>query len=151
MFRGIFAHTVDPKGRVSVPARFRDLILAGNDDRVMITNFRSDKTPCLEVYPFAAWLRLEENVGQQPQFDPKVQAFTKYYISNAQECQVDKQGRILLPPLLRGYARLGDAVMFAGAGQKFQIWDQPSWQEVFQRAEDAIFTDPSAFFEGFKF
>ncbi len=78
MFRGRFAHGVDQKGRVSVPAKFRDLILASNDDRVMVTNFRSKQTPCLDVYPYAAWLRLEERMNQRPQFNPKVQAFTTY-------------------------------------------------------------------------
>lgn len=144
-------HTVDPKGRVSVPARFRDLILASNEDRVMITNFRAEKTPCLDIYPYPAWLRLEEAVAQQPQFDPKVQAFTHYYISSAQECQVDKQGRILLPPILRSYAKLGESVVVSGAGAKFQVFDQASWQVVFDRSEEAIFSDPGSFFDGIKF
>ena len=144
-------HTVDPKGRVSVPARFRDLILASNEDRVMITNFRAEKTPCLDIYPYPAWLRLEESVAQQPQFDPKVQAFTLYYISSAQECQVDKQGRILLPPILRSYAKLGESVVVSGAGAKFQVFDQASWQVVFERSEEAIFNDPGSFFDGIKF
>jgi MraZ protein len=94
---------------------------------------------------------LEDTIGQQPQFDPKVQAFTHYYISQAQECQVDKQGRILLPPLLREYARLRDTAMFTGAGPRFQIWDQRAWQEVHERSEALIFDDANAFFTGFKF
>jgi MraZ protein len=151
MFRGSFAHTVDPKGRVSVPAKFRDLIFASNDDRVVITNFRSESTPCLDVHPYPAWLRLEERMNQRPQFNPKVQAFTHYYISNAQECQVDKQGRILLPPLLRGYAQLGDTVMFTGVGSKFQVWDHQAWKQVFDRSESAIFEDAKGFFSDFEF
>ena len=150
MFRGRFAHGVDQKGRVSVPAKFRDLIFASNDDRVMVTNFRSKQTPCLDVYPYAAWLRLEERMNQRPQFNPKVQAFTTYYISNAQECSVDKQGRLLLPPLLREYAQLGDTAMVTGAGQKFQVWDQKAWQQVFAQAESMIFDDPE-FFTDFEF
>lgn len=151
MFRGSFAHTVDPKGRVSVPARFRDIILASNDDRVVITNFRAESAPCLDVYPYPDWLRLEERMSQRPQFNPKVQAFTHYYISNAQECQVDKQGRILLPPLLRTYAQLGDSAMFTGAGPKFQVWDQKAWQQVFVKSEASIFDDPKTFFSDFEF
>ena len=151
MFRGSFAHSIDPKGRVSVPAKFRDLICASNDDRVVITNFRSESTPCLDVYAHADWLRLEERMSQRPQFNPKVQAFTHYYLSNAQECQVDKQGRMLLPPLLRTYAQLGETAMFTGVGTKFQVWDHKAWQHVFERSEKAIFTDPDNFFSDFEF
>lgn len=146
MFRGSFAHTVDPKGRVSVPARFRDLILSSNDDRVVLTNFESQSTPCIDVYPYAAWLSMEERFLARPQFNPKTQAFTEYYIAGAQECQMDKQGRVVLPPLLRSHAQLGEAVMITGAGAKFQIWDPPAWQQVFQRARKQIFQDPTAFF-----
>jgi len=150
MFRGSFVHTIDPKGRVSVPAKYRDLISASNEDRVVITNFRSNSTPCLDVHPYAAWLRLEERMSQRPQFHPKVESFTHFYISNAQECQLDKQGRILLPPLLRGYAQLTDAVMFTGHGTKFRLWNQRAWQEVFAKSEAAIFDDPN-FFSDFEF
>ena len=151
MFRGSFAHSIDPKGRISVPAKFRDLICASHDDRVVITNFRSESTPCLDVNAYADWLRLEERMSQRPQFSPKVQHFTHYYISNAQECQVDKQGRMLLPPLLRAYAQLGDLAMFTGVGPKFQIWDHKAWQQVFERSEKAIFADPDQFFSDFEF
>lgn len=150
MFRGSFAHTVDPKGRVSVPARFRDLILSSNDDRVVLTNFESQATPCLDVYPYAAWLSMEERFLKRPQFDPRVQAFTEYYIGGAQECQIDKQGRVVLPPLLRTHAHLGEAVMITGAGAKFQIWDSQAWQQVFARARKQIFEDP-AFFKDLEF
>ena len=150
MFRGSFVHTVDAKGRVSVPAKFRDFIFAANDDRVVITNFRSKSAPCLDAHPYAEWLRLEERMSQRPQFNPKVEAFTHYYISNAQECQVDKQGRILLPPLLRTYAELRDEVMFTGHGSKFRLWDHKSWQKVFADSEAMIFDDPT-FFDDFEF
>lgn len=150
MFRGKFVHTVDPKGRISVPARFRDLILASNEDRVMITNFRAQSAPCLDVYPYPAWLSLEESIAQQPQFDPKVQAFMHYYVSSALECQIDKQGRILLPPILREYAKLEDTVMLTGAGKKFQVWNHAAWQDVFDRSEAAIFADPTSFFGDIK-
>ena len=150
MFRGSFAHTVDPKGRISVPAKFRELIFASDDDRVVIARFRSKSTPCLDVHPYAAWLRLEERMSQRPQFDPKVEAFTHYYISNAHECQVDKQGRLLLPPLLRSYAKLGDSAVISGHGNKFRIWDQKAWEDVSAQIESAIFDDPT-FFSDFEF
>ena len=143
MFRGSFVHTIDPKGRVSVPAKFRDSIFASNDDRVVITNFRSKSAACLDAHPYAAWLRLEERMSQRPQFNPMVEAFTHYYISNAQECHVDSQGRILLPPLLRTYAGLGDEIMFTGHGSKFRLWDRKAWLKVFADSEAMLLEDPS--------
>jgi len=64
---------------------------------------------------------------------------------------VDKQGRMLLPPLLRTYAQLGDLAMLTGVGPKFQIWDHKAWQQVFERSEKAIFADPDQFFSDFEF
>jgi MraZ protein len=147
MFQGSFVHAVDPKGRVSVPAKFREVILGTKDDRLVVTNFREQSTPCLDVYPIAAWTRLQERMSQRPQFDRKVRTFTRYYIANAQECQVDRQGRMLLPPMLRAYAQLGDTVTFAGFNEKFQIWDRGNWARVFEESEKAIFEDPEFFTE----
>ena len=145
MFRGSFEHTVDDKGRVSVPAKFRDRITAANDDRVVITNFQFTTLRCLDVYPYPAWVRLEERVLQQPQFDLRVQHIYQYYFAEAQDQQLDKQGRILLPPTLREYANLRRDVVFVGQGEKFQIWDRDARKQVHSRAESAVFEDPNFF------
>src|SRR5258708_7316720 len=100
MFRGTFEHTIDEKGRVSVPVRYREILQAANDDRVVITNFVSGAARCLEVYPQAAWAALEERLLSKPQFDQRFLWFQNYYVAAAQECVIDKQGRILLPPTL---------------------------------------------------
>src|SRR6266446_741961 len=107
MYRGQYEHTIDGKGRVSVPAKFRDFITASNDDRVVITNFRSDSLRCLDVFDYPAWVRLDE------------------------------PGRILLPPTLRDYAGLSRDVIVTGAGEKFQIWDRVTWNQVRASAENA--------------
>lgn len=145
MFRGTYEHTVDPKGRVSVPARFREVILASNDDRVMVTKFRSDSLPCLDVYRLPEWIDLEQRIDKLPKFDPKIRTFTLYYISSAQECQLDKQGRILLPPMLRSYAKLGESVVFAAFTNRFQIFDQAIWEQMNEHAERAIFEESGGF------
>src|SRR5713101_8200010 len=106
MFRGTFEHTIDDKGRVSVPERFRELLLATNDDRLVITNVRIASVPCLDVYPHAAWVQLEERLQAKPQFNPRVVDFQNYYVASAHDCVLDKQGRILLPPPLREHAAL---------------------------------------------
>jgi MraZ protein len=142
MFRGMFEHTIDDKGRVSVPARFREILLATKDDRVVITNFLMSSARCLDVYPHAAWVELEERLRAKPQFDQRVLRFQNYYVAAAQDCVLDKQGRILLPPSLREYAGLKRDVVFTSALGKFRIWDQEQWKRVFGEAEQSIMERP---------
>jgi MraZ protein len=142
MFRGKFEHTIDDKGRVSVPVRFREFLQATNDDRVVITNFIISETRCLDVYPHAAWVRLEEQLREKPQFDQRVMRFQNFYFANAHECVLDKQGRILLPPTLREYAGLKKDAVFTSALDKFRIWDKEQWNRVFGEAEQGIIERP---------
>lgn len=142
MFRGTFEHTVDDKGRVSVPARFRELLFAANDTRVVLTNFQIDGEPCLDVYPHSAWVKLEEQLRSKPQFDPRVLKFVTFYVSGAYDCELDKQGRIFLPPTLRDYARLRRDVVFTSAIDKFRIWDRETWQKVFRAACEELVANP---------
>jgi MraZ protein len=142
MFRGTFEHTIDDKGRISVPARFREFLQATNDDRVVITNFQYGAAPCLDVYPHAAWVKLENELLTKPQFNPKVLKFVTFYISGAQDCEIDKQGRILLPPTLRQHAALKKDAVFASALEKFRIWDRETWQQVFQATSKEFAEQP---------
>ena len=142
MFRGKFEHTIDDKGRISVPARFREFLQASGDDRVVITNFVISAARCLDVYPYAAWLRLEEQLRAKPQFDQRVMRFQNFYVANAHECVLDKQGRILLPPTLREYAGLKRDAVFTSALDKFRIWDKGQWDRVFGEAEQSFIERP---------
>src|SRR5262245_55494787 len=142
MFRGRFEHTIDDKGRVSVPARFREFLQATNDDRVVITNFFVAEARCLDVYPYASWVEVEEHLQSQAQFDPDITNFQIYYVGSAQDCVLDKQGRILLPPTLREYASLKRDVVFVSRIKKFQIWDKEEWGRVFGEAEQSLMKRP---------
>ncbi|GBD24870.1 Transcriptional regulator MraZ [bacterium HR30] len=136
MFRGTFEHTVDEKGRVSVPARFRAYLEYVEDRRVVVTNFQIDGVPCLDVYPLLEWLKLEEQLRAKPQFDPGVLRFVMYYVGSAHDCEIDGQGRIFLPPTLREYAGLKRHVVFASAIHKFRIWDRDNWRKVHAAASE---------------
>jgi MraZ protein len=142
MFRGKFEHIIDEKGRVSVPVKFREYLQAINDDRVVITNFVIASARCLDVYPHAAWVRLEEALRERPQFDQRIMRFQNFYFANAHDCVLDKQGRILLPPSLRDYAGLRRDVVFTSALEKFRIWDLEQWKQVFNEAEQGIMANP---------
>ncbi|HEY3306439.1 MAG TPA: division/cell wall cluster transcriptional repressor MraZ [Candidatus Binatia bacterium] len=145
MFRGSFEHTVDTKGRLSIPAKFREVLLGKGDDRIIITNFTVASTHCLDVYPFDEWLRFEEEIKKKPRFDTRMVDFQNYYLSSATECAVDKQGRILIPPLLRNYANLKRDVVLVSALDKFRVWDKEAWKKVFTEAEDKVVQDPNYF------
>jgi MraZ protein len=132
MFRGRFEHTIDGKGRVSIPAKFRELLAEKYDDRLVLTNF--DR--CLVSYPFEEWQVLEEKVSSLSMIKKEVKAFQRFFISGAAEVPIDKLGRILVPPTLREYAQLERNVVFAGLGKKFEIWSKERWQEEIKRSQE---------------
>lgn len=142
MFRGSFEHTLDTKGRLSIPAKFREVLIGKGDDRIIITNFVLEGTRCLDVYPFDEWARFEEEIRKKPRFDRRVVSFQNYYLSGASECALDKQGRILIPPLLRNYANLKRDVVLVSALEKFRVWDKEAWKKVFADGEEKLTQDP---------
>ena len=132
MFRGRFEHTIDSKGRISIPARFRELLAEKYDERVMITNF--DR--CLVAYPYEEWRSMEEKISSLSMVKKEAKAFQRFFVSAAVECPIDKLGRILIPPTLRSYAQLEKEVVFAGMIKKFEIWSRERFLEEIQKAEE---------------
>jgi MraZ protein len=132
MFRGRFEHTIDSKGRVSIPAKFRELLAERYDDRVMITNF--DR--CLVAYPYEEWKAIEEKISSLSMVKKETKAFQRFFVSAAAECPIDKLGRVLIPPTLRSYAQLEKDVVFAGMIKKFEIWRRERFLEEIQKAEE---------------
>jgi len=131
MFRGRFEHIIDSKGRVSIPAKFRELLAEKYDDRLILTNF--DR--CLVAYPYEEWHVLEERVSSLSMVKKEVKAFQRFFISGGAECPIDKLGRILIPPTLRDYAQLERNIIFAGMLKKFEIWSKERWLEEIKRSE----------------
>jgi len=133
MFRGHFEHAIDAKGRTSIPSRFRDVLTAENDARLIVTPALFD--PCLHVHPMRAWEDLEAKIAGLPQFDPNVVAFRRRYISAAVECEIDKMGRILIPPALREHAGLQKDALWAGMGQTIELWAKERWNRAQEMSE----------------
>lgn len=125
MFRGQFAHTIDAKGRVSLPARFRDALVSGGDARFVLTPALFD--PCLHVHPMRAWEELEQKISELPSFDPNIVRFRRLYVSAAIECELDKTGRVLVSPALRDKASLAKDVIWAGMGRTVELWAKEKW------------------------
>jgi MraZ protein len=125
MFRGQYEHTIDPKGRVSVPSKFREVLAAKGDGRLVITHFDNH----LMAYPFDEWRIFEERMAALPSTNDEVASFIRYLVAGAVDCEVDKQGRVLIPPPLRDSGGLTSEVVLAGALKKFEIWDKVRWQD----------------------
>ena len=131
MFRGRFEHSIDQKGRLSVPSLFRESLQENYDERLIVTNFDN----CLWAYPVAEWSRVEAKVSELPQFRPEVKALQRFFISAACECPLDPNGRIIVPPTLRSYAGLGRRVVLVGMTRRIEIWSRERWLKTFQKAE----------------
>jgi len=129
MFRGRHEHTIDAKGRTSVPARYRDVLSAAGERRIVLT---SALDPCLVAYAPSEWNAFEERLAKLPQFDRAVQKLKRIYVSGAVECEIDDVGRILVPASLRDHAHLAKDVLWAGSGRYAELWDKAEWTKHFE-------------------
>lgn len=138
MFRGRHEHTIDPKGRLSVPSRFRETLSERYDSRLVVTSYDG----CLLAYPSGEWQLLEEKVAQLPSFNKDTKAFLRFFYSGATDCPIDKLGRILLPQELRNYAKLEKDVILVGAYKRIEIWSKAEWARIEGEAskEDLVAT-----------
>ncbi|MFO0567518.1 MAG: division/cell wall cluster transcriptional repressor MraZ [Polyangiaceae bacterium] len=134
MFRGQFTHTIDAKGRVSLPSRFRDGLVAAGDPRFILTPSLFE--PCLHLYPLRGWEELEEKIAGLPSFDPNIVRFRRLYVSAAIECELDKAGRVLVPPPLRERAVLQKDVLWAGMGRTVELWSKEKWDSELTLSDD---------------
>ena len=132
MFRGNFEHTIDQKGRLSVPSKFREVLRERYDEVLIIT--RSDG--CLVAYPEEEWDRLERKIAELPQLKRNVISVQRYLVSSASECPVDKQGRILIPQYLRSHAGLKKDVILAGMITRIEIWAKEKWEEQLKKTSE---------------
>jgi MraZ protein len=128
MFSGVFQHAIDAKGRTSLPARFRDLLAAQNAEKLFITTDLIDD--CLVAFAPAAWQRIAEKIASLSMFDERTRLLTRSFIAPAQECPVDKLGRILIPPTLREHAGIGEEITWAGTVERIEIWAPEKWAAV---------------------
>jgi MraZ protein len=125
MFRGLHEHTIDAKGRTSLPARFREVLAAGDEKLIITTGF--DR--CLVAYPVNEWQAFETKLASLSQFDPAVVQLKRLYVAAATECAIDKHGRLLIPPMLREYAGLKANLVWAGMVTTIEIWAKENWNE----------------------
>ena len=122
MFMGEYNHTIDAKGRLIVPAKFREIL----GDNFIVTKGLDG---CLFVYPNDEWTRFEEKLKSLPLTNKNARQFTRFFLAGAAACEVDKQGRILLPQVLREFASLEKDVVLVGVASRIEIWSRERWDE----------------------
>ena len=126
MFLGRFQHTVDSKGRVSIPIKFRETLADRYEEKLIVT---TDLDQCLVAYPVEEWQLMQEKVKTIPAMQQEVKDWLRFFYSGAVECPLDRQGRILLSPNLREYARITKEIVMLGIFNKIEIWDAKRWKE----------------------
>jgi MraZ protein len=132
MFLGRYEHTIDEKGRLTIPARFRELLADG----AFVTQ-GLDRN--LIVLPAASFLAMSENVNALSMTDPAARQLRRLIFSSAVQCDIDRAGRILIPQFLREAIQMGETAMIIGAGRHFEIWSPEHWD-----AQEAILQDTEA-------
>lgn len=123
MFRGSSFHTIDVKGRIIIPARFREVIDREGSGGVMI----SAMDGCLYAYPYSEWGKIENKILSLAEKSESMRRFRRVFIGGAFDCAIDKQDRILIPPSLRNYSGLEKEIVLVGALDHFEIWSRTNW------------------------
>lgn len=132
-FSGKYYYTVDPKGRIIIPAPFREILSSNYSSKLYITNAPFDK--CLYVYPLEEWNRLQEQVRTKPRSDEAIRFFLRRVIASAIEIEMDKQSRVLIPAALREDANINTNVVMAGQIERIELWDRNEWDILFDPAK----------------
>lgn len=135
MFMGEYSHTIDPKGRLIIPSRFRDEL---GDEFVLTKGLDG----CLSIYPKNEWEAFEQKLRDLPLTNKNARTFTRFFVAGASLCELDKQGRILVPATLREYAGLEKDVVLTGNINRIEIWSKQKW------SENSSYDDMDAIAEG---
>lgn len=127
MLRGVHALSMDAKGRMAIPSRFRDPLEAACDSKLVLTIDTEEL--CLLVYPLPEWEIIQQKIDALPSYNRAVRRIQRLLIGHATDLEMDGAGRVLVPGPLREHARLDRRVVLLGQGNKFELWDEGLWQQ----------------------
>ena len=128
MFRGASKITLDAKGRLAVPSRYRERLISRAEGRLVATVDREGC--CLLIYPLPDWEEIERKLVRLPAFNKQARRLQRLMVGYAKELEMDGQGRVLLPRELRDFAGLDKRAMLLGQGNKFELWDEERWNSL---------------------
>ncbi|CBE69358.1 MAG: division/cell wall cluster transcriptional repressor MraZ [Candidatus Methylomirabilis oxygeniifera] len=134
MFRGSFEHAIDDKGRLSIPARYREILKRRRERELILVDPLFDA--CIVAYPIKAWQQIEQNLLSHGNSDRKFREYARLISAHAVESTVDSQGRILIPPQLREKADLRRDVVIVGVLDKIEIWNRERWTSFCAQERD---------------
>lgn len=137
-FRGINNIAVDAKGRMAMPARYRERLLEACGGRLIVT---VDQDHCLLVYPLPEWEIIETKLNELPSLNKTARLLQRLLIGHATELEMDGQGRILLPAMLRDFAGINKKAVLIGQGKKLEIWDEDTWTDNQEGWVEAVKND----------
>lgn len=132
MFRGQFSHTIDSKGRVSIPSGYRVELEKRGGQAPILTGDQG----CLVLYPYEDWVAFEARILGASSTNPRARKYARLKISTATEAPIDNQGRILIPPFLRERASLDREVVIAGVGNTIELWDKTRFENELNDIQD---------------
>jgi MraZ protein len=131
LFRGISSINLDDKGRLAIPTRYRDTLKNCSEGQLIVTVAVNERCAgeegCLWLYPLPEWEKLEQTISQLPTLNKMAGKLRRFVIGNASECEMDGQGRLLLPEKLRNFARMDKKIVLVGQLNKFEIWNEQAW------------------------
>jgi MraZ protein len=151
LFRGRTSVALDSKGRMAIPTKYRDTLNDHCKGQMVVT--RHPKDPCLMLYPMPEWEVKEEILNNAPSLDARTIQVQRIVIGNAIDCEMDGQGRILIPESLRSYADFKKNIALIGLVGKFEIWDSEQWDGGINQPDTDIVADLAQVpgLEGFTF
>ncbi|MDN3653555.1 division/cell wall cluster transcriptional repressor MraZ [Thalassotalea ponticola] len=131
MFRGASNITLDSKNRITIPTRYRELLLAESEGKMVCTVHTESR--CLLLYPLSEWEELELKLSRLSDMNPSERTIKRILLGNASECDMDKNGRLLLGSVLRQHANLDKNVILVGLFNKFEIWNESDWHDAMRQ------------------
>lgn len=137
MFTGASSLSLDAKGRMAIPTRYRDEL----GGRVVMT---ADPDGCLLLFTESSWQAFEQRVGALPNLVPRIKAMQRMWLGYKLDCEVDAAGRIVIPPEMRDYAKFDRKVQMMGQGDRFELWSEHGWQSVIDLAQRTAREEPPA-------
>lgn len=134
MFRGSFEHSIDDKGRLSIPSRYREILRQRRERGLVLVDLLFDT--CIAAYPAKAWQQIEQSLLAKGSSDKRFREYTRLILARTVESPVDGQGRVLIPPQLRERAELRRDVVIVGVLDKIEIWSKERWQQFAAERRD---------------
>jgi MraZ protein len=146
VFRGITSLTIDSKGRLAIPARFREVLQFRAAGKLVLT---ADSASCLLLYPAPDWDPIQQKLMSLSSFNPRTRDLQRLLVGNASDVEIDGAGRILVPGPLRKFAGLDKDVALVGQGARFELWDEAKWVAQMEKSTSPGEDDIPPELEGF--